>query len=231
MADKLKEKYDCIISLGSTCAPKNYIDNFIGPGETQFFDWLGSSYMWSINSIIENKWAGITEPENYKMLYLHRGTIFNPVRSLMTNTKYMMQFLHDATSIKEIKSPIFTEKYLRRAARFDKRMREAKNILFIRQKGDLSEKHRNRYNWGTINPYIKGKPSEAEEVERFIPMIKALYGCQQATLLYMNDERAGWNEDKTILYVKCNVDIKFKNSDKVLHQIFTDNKVYEDLVE
>ena len=104
--------------------------------------------------------------------------------------------------------------------------REAKRILCIRQKGDISKDSEKKYNMQIIEECIRGQPSEEEAMNQFIPLVKSIYGCPSVTVIYLNDEQDGWNEDMTILSVKCDINMDYKTSHKVLDTIFKEKNVY-----
>jgi len=219
-------QFDCIMSLGSSCAPKRYIDKYIATGETNVFDYIGTPRMWSINSLLENRWASIADPDLMQRLRLHTFNILRMVPSLITNTRYYIQFAHDAHRTEDVTKEEFQAKIKRRTDRFDAKMRSAKRILFIRQKGDLSTTSQRKYNMNIITPLNEGKPTEEEAMNQFIPLVKSIYGCPSVTMIYLNDERDGWNEDKTILSVKCDINMNYTTSHTVLDTIFKQKDVY-----
>jgi len=51
--DKLNNSYDRIVSLGSTCCIKAWLRAYNIEGETNFYDWVGSS-MWGIVKLLED---------------------------------------------------------------------------------------------------------------------------------------------------------------------------------
>jgi hypothetical protein len=149
------------------------------------------------------------------------------VPPLVTNTRYYIQFAHDARITEDVTKEEFQAKIKRRTDRFDAKMRSAKRILFIRQKGDLSTTSQKRkYNMNIIMPVIEGKPTEEEAIRQFIPLIKSIYGCPSVTMIYLNDEQDGWNEDKTILNVKCNINMNYKTSHTIIDTLFKEKNVY-----
>jgi len=219
-------QFDCIISLGSTCAPKRYIDKYVAASETNVFDYIGTPHIWSINSLLENRWDSIADPDLMQRLRLHKFNILRMVPPLVTNTRYYIQFAHDARSTEDVTKEEFQAKIKRRTDRFDAKMRSAKRILFIRQKGDISTTSKKKYNMNIVMPLIEGKPTEEEAVRQFIPLVKSIYGCPSVTMIYLNDEQDGWNEDKTILYVKCNINMNYKTSHTIIDTLFKEKNVY-----
>ena len=182
--------------------------------------------MWSINSLIENRWESIADPALMQRLQLHTFHIFRITPPFVTNTRYYIQFAHDATRLDDTKKEEFQAKIKRRTDRFDTKIRESKRILCIRQKGDISKESEKKYNMQIIESLIQGKPTEEEAMNQFIPLVKSIYGCPSVTMIYLNDERDGWNEDKTILSVKCDINMNYKTSHTVLDTIFKQKNVY-----
>jgi len=218
-------RFDCILSLGSSCVPKRYISKCIAPCETDVFDYIGTPYMWSVNSLIESRWASITDPDTLKFLPLYKFNIFRMMVSLVTNTRHYIQFAHDAPRLRDI-TPEFHAKIKRRTERFDAKMRESKSVLFIRIKGDVSPTSYPKYNMHIIEPLIRGHPKEEEAMEQFIPLIKSVYGTPSVTMIYLNDEQDGWNADKTILSVKCDINMDYKTAHTTIDDLFKKKGVY-----
>ena len=54
----LKLTFDKVISIGSNCYPKCFIQASLYGGETEFFDYIGTS-MWSINELLVNDFISI----------------------------------------------------------------------------------------------------------------------------------------------------------------------------
>ena len=205
--------------------PKRYISKCIAPCETNIFDYIGTLYMWSVNSLIENRWASITDPNTLQCLELYKRSKSQRMSLQVTNTRYYIQFPHDAHRLRNVTAD-FHAKFKRRTERFDANMRESKNVLFIRLKGDISPASDFKYNMHIVEPLIRGKPNEEEAMEQFIPLVKSVYGTPSVTMIYLNDERDGWNADKTILSVKCDINMDYTTAHTTIDDIFKKKEVY-----
>jgi hypothetical protein len=184
--DLLKEGFDNIVSLGSTCYPKLFIKEHLKPasGETQLFDYCGTS-MWSINALIRADFAGILSD-------LSCIPITDNLRSVVTNTKYYIRFLHEYTCVRQALTPLSKERMERRVARFKKLLTGSNRILFVRYQENAE---------GRI-VYHEHPNTEFEEIGIFIDLVKSTYGCKNVTVIYINLDQEGWNETHDILSVK-----------------------------
>ena len=75
------------LSLGNNCFIKKYL-NTIQPGETNFFDYIGSS-QWSINELFLNDFANLFNKEDYV------NTKVLTDYECVTHKHYYLRFLHD----------------------------------------------------------------------------------------------------------------------------------------
>jgi hypothetical protein len=218
MSKDLHSMYDYIMSIGSNCSCKFYIDKFIKPPqkETKLFDYVGTS-MWGINLLLKNKFEGLTDSTHFSALKIFHSDATN----IITHTKYYMRFLHDANNISDIKSTHFISKIQRRIDRFEQAMRTSKRILFFRLQETLT----------TRIIYTPPVHSELDELNRCIPLLKSLYGCPSVTGVYINTDYDGWNADGTILYVKIeSLDIPWQTRHIVIAELFAKNHVLDELM-
>lgn len=218
MGKELNSVYDYIMSIGSNCTCKFYIDKYIKSPhkETKLFDYVGTS-MWGLNLLVENKFEGLTDSTQYSALKIFYGD----TNSIITHNKYYMRFLHDAITISDVKSSHFTSKLQRRIERFEQAMRTSKRILFFR----LQESLANRI------IYTAPIHSELEEINRFIPLLQSLYGCPSVIGVYINTEYDGWNADGTILYVKIDsLDIPWQTRHSVIAELFAKKHILDELM-
>jgi len=144
------DKY-LLLSLGTNCNVKKYIDTIKPNNPTQFFDYIGTS-MWAINELIENDFSGVFNIDDFESM--KTSTNYGDI---VTNKKYYLRFLHDLKNIDNDKLRVFKykdsisvckasnfveckEKYERRSKRFIDLLSGSNKILFIR----LEEDNRNR---------------------------------------------------------------------------------------
>ena len=182
----LKSKYTNVLSLGSNCNPKLFIQRFVKPadGETHLFDYTGTS-VWSINALLRADFKDLT---NVSLV-----PILNNARPIVTNTEYYVRFIHELRTVDDAAKPEFKDKIERRIQRFTALMSDStKNILFIRwqenQQGRIAYP-----NFPTTTEY--------EELSTFVSLVKEKYGASD-TVIYINTEQEGWNDARNILSVK-----------------------------
>jgi hypothetical protein len=172
--------HDIVMSLGSDCYTRFFLNNLYGKKETQLFDYIGSS-MWSINDMIENDFEGLTDVSNYSI-----RTIMKDTPSMPVHERYNLRFLHDGRVIenrrrrRELKKD-FVDKLMRRAQRFKETIMSARNPLFVR----VQEK-----------TGIRWKPKEfpadeMSELLRFRELLRTKYGVTQCTIVYVNRDYDG----------------------------------------
>ena len=88
--NKFFKSFDKIISLGSNCYIKMFLESHLIKKETQFFDYIGSS-MWSINELLKNDFKGLYDYKNFEKKHiLNKGDIY-----IFTNNLYYLRFKHD----------------------------------------------------------------------------------------------------------------------------------------
>lgn len=210
----LKTKYTNIVSLGSNCYPKLFIQRVIKPtnGETQLFDYIGTS-VWSINALLRADFKDLT---NVSMT-----PILDKVRPIVTNTEYYVRFMHELRNASDAEKPAFKEQIERRIQRFTALMSEpTNNILFIRWQEN--PKGRIAYpNFPTTTEY--------EELGTFVALVKEKYGAA-VTVIYINTEQEGWNEARNILSVKISslaVDVRIAATR--IKALFETNKIVDSL--
>jgi hypothetical protein len=200
-----------ILSLGSNCYPKLYIDKYVKSGPTSLFDYIGTS-IWSIRSLIESGVTSLKDVSQYDLLPLFDINTHTTV----THLPFYLRFKHDANTIDDIAHPEFFSKLQRRFERFESVLKNAKCILFLRYK----ESQTNRIQ------YYPDKGGEAVEIHTVLPFMRSTYGDKPMFLIYINDEKDGWEGD--ILYVQIpSLDIHWVTSPHTIHALFLEKQVYE----
>ena len=142
---KLLQKFDKIISLGSNCFIKMFVEHIGIHEETNYFDYLGSS-MWAVNELfMKNTFSEIFDNKDdfVNMQIFDCGDKF-----LVTNQKYYLRFKHDFKQKYEIyrpnpltNFPKIKLSYQRRHQRMMEYLRSTtKKFLFMRFAEDY--KHR-----------------------------------------------------------------------------------------
>ena len=210
----LKSKYTNILSLGSNCYPKLFIQRVVKPleGETQLFDYIGTS-VWSINALLRADFKDLTT--------VSMTPILDKVRPIVTNTEYYVRFMHELRNASDAEKPAFKEQIARRIQRFTSTMSDpAKNILFIRWQEN--PKGRIVYpNFPTTTEY--------EELSTFVALIKEKYGAA-VTVIYINTEQEGWNEARNILSVKIpSLTVDFRIAAARIKSLFETNNIVDSL--
>uniref|UniRef100_A0A6C0EU87 Papain-like cysteine peptidase n=1 Tax=viral metagenome TaxID=1070528 RepID=A0A6C0EU87_9ZZZZ len=217
------KRFDAVISLGWNCYPAKYLKKHV-KSTGSFFDYIGSP-LWSIIHVIENNWEIMFNKEEYKLLDFYRPE-FNikkhgkPNNPYVYHLNYELSFPHDITTLSDV-TPEFFSRIKGRIERFEQYCRFAKKLLFIRlqQKRD-----------GLIVENDNKTP-EIELLPSFIELIKSKYKRTQINMIFINTEKDGWNEDKTILFVKTNSldSIKWDLADETIHKLFLSKNVYSQL--
>jgi hypothetical protein len=214
MPENLFPSFDTVISLGYNCFPKLYINRYVKSSETQIFDYLGTP-VWALNKLIENKWEGLTDSTKFTphSFFDHKKN------QILAHDNYHICFPHDVKQKTDFDSPVFKDKIQRRIQRFEETVRNSSRLLFIRL---------------TIDKYVKHDEAEdtpEQALEKFVTLIKTTYECPSVTVIYINSEKDGWNNDHTILFVKVDApdDINIMMADKVIHDLFKEKGVYSTL--
>lgn len=184
--------FDKIISLGSNCYVKLFLDSVKLKLETQFFDFIGSS-MWAIDDLFKDDFSdlfdnGIDDLEKKKIL--HSGLD----KYVLTHKKYYLRFKHDFkqncnSGIKEnIKSEDFnkfSEKYERRKERLINILKDdKKTLLFIRYEEEQKDRIK----------YSEDRKSEIEYIYEFIEIMKQKYPLKKFCILFLSHTME--NDDK-----------------------------------
>lgn len=210
-------RYDKIMSLGSSCFPKFFIENIVKPTPnlTELFDFIGTSMM-SINALIRNDFKDMLNPEEFFMMPIMEG--FDPI---VTNMRYYLRFKHELATVADARTEKFKSQIVRRVERFKNYMTSCSNILFIRyQENDVGRKQ-----------YFKKSISEYDEIEIFLAQIRLKYKCNP-TVIYINLEKDGWNAKHNILSVKIDaLEQDYKTVDRTIENLFIKKRVIEQLIE
>jgi hypothetical protein len=130
---------------------------------------------------------------------------------------YQVCFPHDIKKTEELESTALKAKMQRRIQRFEDAVKSSKNLLLI------------RFNISKYNKDIfKAHAQTLEQsLEALVPLMKSTYSCGSVTIVYINDEKDGWNNDHTVLYVKADsLDIPFSEAAAAIHDLFTKKGVY-----
>jgi hypothetical protein len=188
--DILLNKHDKIISLGSTCFIKLFMDGYGIKQETSFFDWVGSA-MWGINKLIECNFENVFNRNDYKFVQTVIGT-----EIMVMNTNFYLIFKHDFSTIPLTVSPAlityqekqiidkkfqdFKNTYTRRFERFKCLLNGSDKILFIRQEQNM----KNRI---IRSDYIKlFKQPELYYLIEFTKIIKKMYPVLKFNIIYIS---------------------------------------------
>ena len=217
--------FDKVISLGSNCYIKMFLESIKYKTETHFFDYIGSS-MWAINDLFKDNFSelfddGIDSLEKKKIMYSGDDEY------IITHKKYYLRFKHEFnqnfhSEIKEnIKIEDFKkvcEKYERRKERlFDILNDDKQTLLFIRYEED----HKNRIN------YFEDKKSEIEYIYDFIKMIKRKYPLKKFCILLLSHTMENdINYDENLIILKMIEEINLWNeSPKKIKNTIDKNKI------
>ena len=217
------KNFDAVVSLGWNCYPGLYLKKYVESAGS-IFDYIGSPLS-AIIDIITKNWENLFNKEKYTLL-----DFYKPEHNIERHGKpnnyyvyqhdYQMSFPHDVKTISDV-TPEFFSKLKGRIQRFEKYCRSAKKLLFIRlqqnRSGLILEDD------DTIKPEIELLPS-------FIELIKSKYDRKHVNMIFINNEKDGWNEDKTILFVKIDsLYFKWQDAADIIHNLFIKKNVYSEL--
>uniref|UniRef100_A0A6C0E1T5 Papain-like cysteine peptidase n=1 Tax=viral metagenome TaxID=1070528 RepID=A0A6C0E1T5_9ZZZZ len=199
--NKFLKSFDKIISLGSNCYIKMFLDSHLKKEETQFFDYIGTS-MWSINELIKNDFQGLYDYKNFEKKHiLNKGDKY-----IFTNNLYYVRFKHDfnqnfssnVNDIKEDKKFLeFVNKYKRRQKRFMEILNSKENILFIRYEEDNKDRIK----------YYEEK-DEIEFIYEFMKILKTINPNKKFFFILLSHEKSLEDKDNNLFVVKINDPVK-----------------------
>jgi hypothetical protein len=176
--EELKKKYDKIISLGSNCYLKFFLNHIKYSQETYFFDYLGSP-MWSVYELIKNNFDDVFNFDDYSSELIIKG---HP--RISTNMKYNLKFKHSLYDLKTGRNGRefvkFKETYERRIKRFQELLSSSDNVLFIR----FEEMKENRIINQSFNE--KNKISELEYIKLFSLFITSNFPNLKFKILFIS---------------------------------------------
>lgn len=211
---KYFKKFDIVISIGGNCYPGKYIKKYVKSAGS-IFDNIGAP-LWSIIDVISNNWENMFNRDKYELVELYKPE-FRPNSPYIVHNGYNLAFPHDVKTISDI-TPEFFLKLKGRIQRFEEYCRSANKLLFIRIQRNSN---------GLIVEYDDSKKSEVELLPLFIELIRSKYGRTQINMIYINTEKDGWNEDKTILFVKIDsLDFRWEDAAETIHKLFVSKNVY-----
>ncbi len=205
-------KYDKVISLGSNCFIKKYLDCKKNPNETFFFDYLGIS-MWSINELLKYNFKDLLNIKDYELLQIFNKNSDSKIKESIINKKYFIRFPHDLQSnLNNFKE--FKEKYERRIERLQNYFKNCKKILFIRLEENMTDR--------IIYPEYeeKYKITELEYINEFSNLIKKLYPNLEITIIYISKNDCELNNtNNNIIILKNIYDFDYSNCCDYLNKI------------
>ena len=213
MADILK-KYS-IISLGSNCCIKKYLQHISATNETHLFDWIGTS-LWSICEIFENNFDDFFSKQEYKLSPIIAG-----IDSIITHSRYYIRFMHDFDNGNMDLFDDFVEKYNRRITRLKDTLTKYSNsgqkILFLR----LAENHKNRI---TYTQYQNKNIDETYGAKQLCKIISEIYPKLNFTLLLFDYNNKQPIVDDHLVVIRATGVITYGNCIPALEQIININK-------
>lgn len=213
------KRFDDILSLGSNCFIKLYIDKHIKQKETNFFDYIGSS-LWSINDLLNNNFDGLFDQNNFEKKLLfdneHRKDKY-----VYTNNKYYLRFKHDFvqdcnSNINDITNEMFLKfknKYERRRRRFLDLIKSDNKMLFIRYEQDNKDR---------IKYYPDRNNNDIENIDAFIETIKQINNTKQFTILILSqtqETNIDFNNNTAILKIDDKI-TNWEDSTDIINNTF-----------
>lgn len=191
--------FDKIISLGSNCYVKMFLESIKYSCETQFFDYIGSS-MWAVNDLFKENFNDLFESgmDNFEK----KRIMYTGDQYILTHKKYHLRFKHefkqnfqsaDNDNIKTRHFNIFVDKYKRRKNRLLDIMNDDKQtLLFIRYEEDYKNK--------VI--YYEDKKSEIEYIYEFIDIIKQKYPLKKFCILFLSHSMENDKPNENLVILK-----------------------------
>ena len=136
--DKIFKSFDKVLSLGTNCFVKSFMQYNNISQETNFFDHIGSP-MWGICDLVENGFQHLSEQDDYDKLHITNNL------DIFSNKRYYLRLKHDDHIYKKqnMNYKTLNNMFLtleRRGARFVDLLKTLKNILFIRLEQDDSKR-------------------------------------------------------------------------------------------
>lgn len=199
--NKFLKSFDKIISMGSNCYVKMFLDSHMSKKETQFFDYIGSS-MWSINELLRNDFQGLYDYKNFEKKHiLNKGDKY-----IFTNNLYYIRFKHDFkqnfnSNINDIKEDLkfseFINKYKRRQNRFIELLNSKETILFIRYEEDNKDRVK----------YYEEK-DELEFIYEFMKIVKTKNLNKKFFFILLSHNKSLEDKDNNLLVIKINDPVK-----------------------
>jgi hypothetical protein len=113
-----------VLSIGTNCFGRKYIEKYIEPRELHVFDRIGTT-MWSIVQLVKNDFDGLLDKNNFELTKIYENDV-----PIYVNQRYFAKFLHDDFSDKKINET--AETYKRRIDRFKQSLKSNKFIIFLR---------------------------------------------------------------------------------------------------
>jgi hypothetical protein len=226
------DKY-ILLSLGSNCNVKKYIDTIKPNNPTQFFDYIGTS-MWAINELIENDFTDIFNKDDFENM--RTSTKYGDI---VTNKKYYLRFLHDLKNIDHDKTKVYTinnkihvckannfaeckDKYDRRRQRFIDILTSSNKILFIR----LEEDNRDRIIYDIYKDKLQ--KSELEYTFDLSNTLKRKYSGLDFMILVIsfNHDTTYYQEHNVIVLKMIDIIDEYETADSKIEKLIIFNKAF-----
>jgi hypothetical protein len=222
---KLLNKYDKVISLGSNCYIRLYLDSINVKKETHFFDNIGSS-MWSINKLVENNFSDLFNQDDYCMMHISN----TKDKYIYTHKKYYLIFKHDflqnyLSNVNSVSKKTFLEfkiKYERRKERFIQLINNKDTVLFIRLEENRNPKIHHEI-------YEKNfETSELEYVKIFSNIIKKINPSKKFLIIFISKQnKNNYDFENNIITIKDILNINtWIKCDKKLQELFEINNTF-----
>ena len=215
--EKIFKKYDKVLSLGSNCFVKSFLQYSNIIQETNFFDNIGSP-MWGVCELLENDFGDLSNIQDYDKLQI------NDKLKTLTNKRYYLRLKHqdhiwrnNKPDLKSLNNLFVT--FERRAKRFQEHLKDNKKILFIRLEQDDSKR--------VFYPEYKGKNEgdEIKYVKEFSKIIKRKYPELTFDILFISKivDPSYDEENKIIIMPNPYEDMHWDDCNNKLNTICTSN--------
>ena len=215
--DKIFKNFDRVLSLGTSCFIKSFLQKYGISQETNLFDNIGSP-MWGICELFENNFEGLSEIENYDRLNISKGL------SILSNKKYYLRFKHEDYMFKNNNvqnKPLSTlfKTLERRADRFKEHLKNNKKVLLVRLEQDDSKR--------VMYPEYENKnnDNEREYIVKFSQFLKLNYKDLDFFIIYISKKNSQhYDEINNILTLfNKNDTMTWGDCNEKLNSIFLEN--------
>jgi len=208
------KKYDKVLSLGSNCFIKSFLNFNKIDQETHLFDYIGSP-MWGIINLFENDFQNLDNIEDYENIQITKDL------KIFTNKKYYLRFKH-ADNICSGKNIINIDAFNKLQASLKRKVQRIKDIFNSNKKILLIRMEQDDKDRIDYENYPLNNEEEFGYVVQFTEMIKSKYPNLIFNIIYITSKgKIDHNKYDNILTLKnTETDMNWNNCNEKLSKIF-----------